>query len=898
MGNRQNKSSSRNPKRDAEKPAGETKDRRDPAEIRAEEFRIAGQRETVEAFVVAFILALLFRAFLAEAFVIPTGSMAPTLMGAHKDLVCDRCSTSFQCGASRERSGPDTNLVVVAGVCPNCRYVNSLDLANESNDATFNGDRILVSKFTYTLTDPERWDVIVFKYPGNPKQNYIKRLVGLPNETLTLRHGDVYARPTGSNQPNVILRKPPEKLLAMSQPVYNTDHQSQTLIDANYPSRWQPWTEGAADPPEDEWQIERSADGLTASLESAADAGFQWLRYYHRWPDDEQWRSADAGESLADVDPYSSRLITDFYAYDSYVHVPAGYVYDSPPSMRSGSRFERLLNGGYSKGDLSPKYQTGAGPEQFGGAAEWGGQDNGHQQLGRDGMHWVGDLIFEADVETSSETAELMLELVEAGVKYRCRIDLATGKATLSIDDIAPRDFDVGEGGQATGPPTAQTSVRAGGRNRLRFSNCDDQLLLWVDDDVIEFDRPTTFDARLFRSDAENHPQYLAAHPLDAAPVAIASRGGKTTIRSLQVDRDKYYIATDNSNFGIFDYDMNKLWRLAGGHGVTHKEIQQVFAMPDKWAEFIGWETRRTVSFELQEDQFFPMGDNSPESLDARCWAGTKARIPLPRGVNRDAWTWSDQSYVPRDLLVGKALVVFWPHSWNCARTVHAKSETNETDPLDGQGVAGMESPTTDTQLRVDEDHHDGPVLEAVGLQKTYGRRRVVDGVNLQVGASEIVGLLGPNGAGKSTSFRMICGMIEPDRGRVYLGGRDVTNWPMFRRARDGHMGYLPQEPSVFKKLTVEQNISSLLELLGMDRAARKVRTAGIVGRIQHHAHSQESGRRVSAAANAVAWRSRVAWSRIRKSSCSMNRSPGSTRSPCNRSKASSCNCATTGSAS
>ena len=116
-------------------------------------------------------------------------------------------------------------------------------------------------------------------------------------------------------------------------------------------------------------------------------------------------------------------------------------------------------------------------------------------------------------------------------------------------------------------------------------------------------------------------------------------------------------------------------------------------------------------------------------------------------------------------------------------------------------------------------------VLEATDLQKTYGRRRVVDGVNLRVGKAEIVGLLGPNGAGKSTSFRMICGMIQPDRGRVYLDGRDVTDWPMFRRARDGHMGYLPQEPSVFKKLTVEQNISSLLELLGMNRKQRKVRT-------------------------------------------------------------------------
>lgn len=136
-----------------------------------------------------------------------------------------------------------------------------------------------------------------------------------------------------------------------------------------------------------------------------------------------------------------------------------------------------------------------------------------------------------------------------------------------------------------------------------------------------------------------------------------------------------------------------------------------------------------------------------------------------------------------------------------------------------------VQSTPADQQQSADGQQPADPVLQAIDLQKTYGRRRVVDGVNLHVGPAEIVGLLGPNGAGKSTSFRMICGMIEPDRGRVYLEGRDVTDWPMFRRARDGHMGYLPQEPSVFKKLTVEQNISSLLELLGVDRAARKVRT-------------------------------------------------------------------------
>ena len=115
-------------------------------------------------------------------------------------------------------------------------------------------------------------------------------------------------------------------------------------------------------------------------------------------------------------------------------------------------------------------------------------------------------------------------------------------------------------------------------------------------------------------------------------------------------------------------------------------------------------------------------------------------------------------------------------------------------------------------------------VLRAVGLVKTYGRRHVVDGVDFQVEKGEIVGLLGPNGAGKTTTFRMICGLIEPDAGQVILKGNDVTQWPMFRRARDGGMGYLPQESSVFRKLNVEQNLISMMELLGMDRPSRNAR--------------------------------------------------------------------------
>jgi len=114
--------------------------------------------------------------------------------------------------------------------------------------------------------------------------------------------------------------------------------------------------------------------------------------------------------------------------------------------------------------------------------------------------------------------------------------------------------------------------------------------------------------------------------------------------------------------------------------------------------------------------------------------------------------------------------------------------------------------------------------LRVEGLVKTYGSRRVVDGVSFYVEADEIVGLLGPNGAGKTTSFRMTCGMIDRDAGKVFLNGIDVTGWPMYRRAREGAMGYLAQESSVFRKLTVEKNLLGVMEMLGMDRRTRQAR--------------------------------------------------------------------------
>ena len=134
-------------------------------------------------------------------------------------------------------------------------------------------------------------------------------------------------------------------------------------------------------------------------------------------------------------------------------------------------------------------------------------------------------------------------------------------------------------------------------------------------------------------------------------------------------------------------------------------------------------------------------------------------------------------------------------------------------------------------------------ILEAKGLVKSFRRRTVVDGVSLHVDEGEIVGLLGPNGAGKTTCFRMICGILQPDAGTVHLNGKEVTNWPMYRRAREGRMGYLAQESSVFRRLTVEQNLYCMLELLGYDSKARRRRCDQLLQQfnIQHIRKSKAS---------------------------------------------------------
>jgi lipopolysaccharide export system ATP-binding protein len=141
------------------------------------------------------------------------------------------------------------------------------------------------------------------------------------------------------------------------------------------------------------------------------------------------------------------------------------------------------------------------------------------------------------------------------------------------------------------------------------------------------------------------------------------------------------------------------------------------------------------------------------------------------------------------------------------------------------------------------------PLIRTEELVKAYRGRAVVQGVNVNVNAGEIVGLLGPNGAGKTTTFYMIVGLIKPTRGRVFFKGKEVTQKPMFQRARMG-MGYLAQEPSIFRKLTVAENIMAILETRNLSSRQRKQRMGelledlGIAGLANQKAFTLSGGER------------------------------------------------------
>lgn len=615
---------------------------RTPAELEANRPSAAalsrrGGRETADALVVAFVLAFLIRTFVAEAFVIPTGSMAPTLMGAHKDVYCEASGTRFKVNSSDDattylpmflremRAGRITpqqlqarleGLQCVGGVGPQARMPMLLadgraapllpSWQEEPLDAPdYSGDRLVVSKFAYSFTDPERWDVVVFKYPGNSMTNYIKRVTGLPGESLRVFQGDLYTKPLGAPDSDYkITRKPPEQVMAMRQFVHDTHHESRALHAAGWPLAWSG----------DAWEVDTSDQTTDRGApvirpiyrtEAGADA-VRWLRYRHTPPTEGAWRQiaqSDGGAALAGYTPTPS-LVTDFTPYNTRLN----------------------LDHVRQQGQLTL-------------APRGGRQDD----LGRIGVHWVGDLMVEADLAVESEAGEVSLELVEAGEHFGVTIDAADGAATLWR-----RGFESDETEEIA---RCATPVRSGADYRIKLANVDQQLLLWIDGRQIEVDGAYVTVEGDANGEAEV-PRSSDADAGDLAPAGVGVRGGTLRVDRLRLWRDGYYIADrwDDDSVG-FTTDMPYAAFEPRDRSDYAGSMIELAEDPDLWYALAN---RRSADFDIDEGQLFVMGDNSGWSLDARLWAGGNQKDGgVPGGP-----------YLERRQLVGKAICVYWPHSW------------------------------------------------------------------------------------------------------------------------------------------------------------------------------------------------------------------------------------------
>jgi signal peptidase I len=546
---------------------------------------ILANRETVESVIVAVILALLFRAFVAEAFVIPTGSMAPTLMGRHVDVWCDECGYHYEGGASAERTREDkvTGVVAANARCPNCGYRKDLDHSwYLSNEWSFSGDRIIVSKYAYEMGDPQRWDVIVFKFPGEAQTNYIKRLIGLPGEIVRIHGGNIYTK--RSEEENFsIARKPDAKLLALLQIVHDSDYPAATLQKSGWPARWQAHSQ------QDAWK----SDELGQQHSLTATEGDTLLRYHHVDPNEDDWNFALDGQPPRILPDWPGRLISDFYAYNCTQ---------------------------LAREDSDPSFSDDA----F-------------------GQYWVDDLALECEVELGEATGEVVLDLVRGGAHYTCRIDAKTGQATLAARGATGTAIAFSDGQKHV---VADTAVKGAGKHRLRMSNVDHEVRLWVDGWRVNFDGPTAYD-----SEPLIDPDVRSADG-DRAPIGVGGNNQAMTVRHLRVLRDKYYVACRETM--RYDHVDEYQYRpgTEGERSSVRQEITYLLANPEDPRLMDLLQSRRHQDFTLGEDHFLPLGDNSPASADGRYWPDR----------NIPGW---DGPYVERNLLVGKALFIYWPHAWN-----------------------------------------------------------------------------------------------------------------------------------------------------------------------------------------------------------------------------------------
>ena len=535
-------------------------------------------RELLETVVFVLVLVLVLKSFVAEAFVIPTGSMAETLFGYQKKITCPTCGHLFYVNSSSEvEQMPGQGVVPVTScTCPNClQHVRLLrgddqglpDEATLRDPGPSTGDRVLVAKYLYEIPQggPNRHDVVVFKYPGNsnpnefnfnsprfpdsgPQRNhtafnYIKRLVGMSGETIAIRAGDLYSMPEGTVPPPASKAEKPEDLW-----MWENMHENQARELFLQGGKFE--------------IIQKDPSTILAMARIVYDDNHRPkdLPRLKRWQMNKPvWQESN----------------------------PANFRLDSSEKQTAWLRYNHLLRNNDGRRQLITDVL---------------GYNTAHHELHRPGYgdNWVSDLILEANCVVEKAQGELIMELSAGADRFRAVWNLESGHCALK--QIRQ--------GVETALATATNHPLKPGSRHLRFANVDQRLTVWQD-------------GKLLFKNGTNYQRSKETGPTLANDLEPASLGGSNTafsLTNLRLYRDSYYTARLNPSTPD----------VSVGDWTEQPNARPGQEIPDTWK---GLSNPPVKTLYVQPGHYLCLGDNSPQSSDGRSWGLVPKRLLMGRAV-------------------------------------------------------------------------------------------------------------------------------------------------------------------------------------------------------------------------------------------------------------------------
>ncbi len=565
-------------------------------------------RNNIEGIAIAIVLAFVLRAFLIEAFVIPTGSMAHGLSGEHFRLTCACCGQGWAYGLQESEASGAVGLnpkpVIPQGaICPNCNYPYASEFRSLPQARPIQisgGDRVLVMKYLYDLCGPQPWDVIVFKNPQNNRQNYIKRLIGRPGETIEIVHGDIFVKLPGETEFK-IRRKPRHAQQVLWHLFYDNDHCPDPQIVK----------ESAINPPAwncIEGNVLRTHDGRVLRVEGDTPATLRFLPGQCGWIPYNSY-NARQGRQLLDA---TTDVCSDFQLRFTLKTVGNTRA-DATATFAVRDHLFRV------------RYEDGAGVILL------------HRRRGDLDAIWE-PVLTAAHLRTVGKPLTLVIEHVD----WQFRVLDDSGKTLATIPDtIYPHDY-------ATATYWANLTAH---QTALQYA-LDDLEAKPATPEIVG--QRKSIRAKLQIAKADYQMVMNPTIELSAAP--------NCELWHVKLSRDVFYTS----------FRLNPIWQRNGAeYNYIRSLLQQGQEPigPNSWrrddynGSFLAWGvqgnpiTLRQFPDDSDRDEFFCLGDNSAQSLDGRGWQAAAPTLKLTDDAGNPVY---QLGTVPRRNMLGRAALVYW----------------------------------------------------------------------------------------------------------------------------------------------------------------------------------------------------------------------------------------------